>query len=356
MKMRLRRRNIGFTLIELLVVIAIIGVLIALLLPAIQAAREAARRNTCVNNLKQFGLATANYVDVFACYPHVYESDGTNMQQTDDSFSTKARLLPYLDQASEYAALNYELGARWSYNNTANLANSTARMQRMTIFVCPSDNNPGNSDVTAGHSNYGLNWGVSRYATGWHPNGMGYMPSQWDAATSDGIPLTPGHITDGTSKTALYSEWLKGPADSGYFANHPASKNLVYYIDAPGNYGVNLSDPTVLDLMTRQCELKAANTTDPNETFPWRGEYWVLADSFRGGGYGHTMPPNHVPCIHHDSGEWRPVNADVLSATSNHPGGVNVGMVDGSVQFFSDSISIAVWRSLGTRAGGDNTQ
>src|SRR5260370_31480557 len=138
------------------------------------------------------------------------------------------------------------------------------------------------------------------------------MPSQWDGATRTGTGLRIGDVTDGASKTALYSEWLKGPADTGYFASHPASKNLVYYIDPPGSYGVNLGDPAILDKMTQRCELKAANTTDPNEQFPWRGEYWILADSFRGGGDCHTMGPNHVPCIHQDAGEWQPVNAYLL--------------------------------------------
>jgi prepilin-type N-terminal cleavage/methylation domain-containing protein len=355
-KGRVRR---AFTLIELLVVIAIIGVLIALLLPAVQMAREAARRNSCINNLKQMALATANYVDVNNSFPLTgYDGNtwGTGASST-NSYGAKARILPFLDQGNVYDSINFSHGSRWNngwkngeYNG--DVVNYSAWHRRMSLFICPSDPYPGNTD-NPGNSNYGVNYGVSRYVTNWRPNGMAQTPSPWDGALDDPEPIRIGSVTDGTSKTALFSEWIKGPANGNWVSSQT---NLVYQMSqTPVGFGA-MNDPTLLDRMQKDCQLQAANS-GAGLISGWRGEYWIWQDSYRGdGGYGHSFPPNTPPCVHGDANFERSVNSDVLSATSMHPGGVCVALVDGSVQFYSNSVSIAIWRALGTRANNDNTQ
>jgi len=189
---RVRR---GFTLIELLVVIAIIGVLIALLLPAVQAAREAARRSQCVNNLKQLGLAVHNYLsnntDTFPP-AHV---DGVQ------NFSAHARLLPFLEQTTIFNACNFNLPSRWDgYRGNDGLSapqypdegmnfQATAATTQIKSFLCPSDPNPGSTDGFTvngtfrnyGNNNYGINAGLNRRSNGWTPNGVAYNATRWDA-------------------------------------------------------------------------------------------------------------------------------------------------------------------------------
>ena len=189
------RRDRGFTLIELLVVIAIIGVLIALLLPAVQSAREAARRAQCTNNLKQIGLAMNNYVTANEALPPVcvdqaWTSAGTPIPQPHQNWSQHARLLPYLEQQIAYNMINWSFGARRSDGDTVysdtnppdNATGGSDSIPQMTVltmqiatFLCPSDVNPGSSGTffvggvnkLVGASNYPCNIGLNRRLNGW---------------------------------------------------------------------------------------------------------------------------------------------------------------------------------------------
>src|SRR5262245_18258081 len=185
-----RVRSVGFTLIELLVVIAIIAILIALLLPAVQQAREAARRVQCKNNLKQFGLALHNYVDVYTAFPPACT---LKVNQVSDSYSAQARLLPFIDQANLQSLIDFSV----SYTVQPQVAQT-----RVAMFMCPTEINDRSNTVgtlTFQPVNYGANFGTW---FAWSPtNG-----TTGDGAFGVNSRFRPGDFIDGTSNTIAMAE------------------------------------------------------------------------------------------------------------------------------------------------------
>src|SRR4051812_22754696 len=215
----------GFTLIELLVVIAIIAVLIGLLLPAVQSAREAARRIQCVNNLKQIGLAYHNYLSTNGAAPMVtcdpYDLDPNNYgadafqfpRYAHQNYSALTRLLPYLEGTAVYNAVNTNIGSRWGSGGLTPspptpmdptgeagiqaVYQATAITTQVAAFICPSDPNPGTlaTMVINGQtrqvasSNYPMNIGLDRVNNGWNMNGPGYVGSNWDTSTNRPVTI-----------------------------------------------------------------------------------------------------------------------------------------------------------------------
>jgi len=340
-----RRKPMGFTLIELLVVIAIIGVLIALLLPAVQQPREAARRNTCVNNLKQLGLALANYHDAHQVYPPDGSRVGEDFREINgkedpnvlnsQKFSMQVFLLPYIDQSALYEQFNQSRssviwqdkydGYSWA-NDLLGDVQRTARKTIVRTYMCPSDSNPGNYDRQAHGHSYTANAGQMRHFRNWYANGLTYTPG-WDGAVAQVTSVNS--ITDGLSKTAAFSEWVKGRS-IGPDNNSPAQQVINAKKDQLA-WVWACTDPGGGQLSAGYGDLAAGvgdvwfnsicnASTDPD--WDWKGEYWCVGHSGRGSGISFTLKPNGKSC----NGAGDDSLSGGMAASSRHPGGVNVCM------------------------------
>ena len=357
----------GFTLIELLVVIAIIAVLIALLLPAVQSAREAARRAQCTNNLKQIGLAVHNYISANDTVPpsgsrHDYCGWGFPCNPVlpgytrQNPWSMKARLLPYFEQQALYNAANFNLDPEWSNGNSYNTSgwdpsNLTIRATAVASFLCPSDNKPGNLN-NAGNgpdasrqSNYPNNVGNNRRQNGWVPDGPAYFPG-WDDKIRN--PVTLASVIDGTNNSAIFSEWIKGDGVSPGVARDGLG---MVYSNGNVSTGFMLGNVNGEFLNAQICQQRSLN-----RFFSWKGERWCAQDDGRGGFYSHSQLPNRRSCVYDDLNPKGISNNNyetMLAAGSNHPGGVNVLFMDGSVRFIKSSVSYQAWHAMGTIAGNE---
>jgi prepilin-type N-terminal cleavage/methylation domain-containing protein/prepilin-type processing-associated H-X9-DG protein len=360
------RRNRGFTLIELMVVIGIIGVLIAMLIPAVQAAREAARRTQCTNNLKQIGLAMHSYVTTFDVLPPVCIDPSWNgttpIPQPHQNWSQHARLLPYLDQRVAYNQINWYFGARWAgdtvYSDlTAPTGITTDSIPQMTVltmqiacFLCPSDVNPGSSttflvggvEKLVGASNYPCNIGLNRRITGgaadrsWLINGPNYVASTWDKTVNNVTGMTT--FIDGASNTAIFSEWVKGQGVPTGRAHNGLGE--VYNLGENSNFYP--TDQQFAELCNR------APLTNANQQWQWKGEWWAFGATMI---YSHTQQPNRTSCVYHDINQDGRGTITMASASSNHPGGVNVLFMDGGVRFVKNGVSYTPWYAIATPNG-----
>jgi len=329
--------SFGFTLIELLVVIAIIAVLIGLLLPAVQSAREASRRIQCTNNLKQIGLGIHNYFSSFDVLPPAGSVDisgnSTGSGRVPQTASVHLRLTNYLEQRAVYDAYNFQIGDVLAGNSVP--ANTTVMSTSIPGYLCPSDPNPGttlklvigyNAPVTT--VNYAINGGTNRQNNGGSTNGVTWWLG---GSTNYGARVTLAGVTDGTSNTAAMSEWVKGKS-----GRNAPGLNLVYAISTYVNGGAQND----FNLCSR------SNTP----LWDFKGEYWTLQDSGRGGPYYHVMPPNQTACAIDMS--FGDVDT-FIGPSSSHPGGANVLILDGSVRFLKTTTALMTWNALGSRAGGE---
>ena len=348
-----KRSSRGFTLIELLVVIAIIAVLIALLLPAVQAAREAARRAQCTNNLKQIGLSVHNYESTYTAFPPgmVYPSP---LDSWGWSPSGHLSILQFLEQGSLWNA--YNVGAV-QCNGTVGCSyynmNTTVFNTQVASFLCPSDSPLRN----VSQCSYVGNTGGPFVSTGYSGT---FIPTANRDFTGPGgnNPATVkiASITDGTSNTALFSEILTGTTNAGAItagSSNPNGWKRVYF---PMSFNPTSSPtPTFDDVMAivNACKNIAPTTAglggvrgDWFYAYPYYINYAV---------YNHLAGPNSRACNTGRAGgnTWGQDVYGIAPPNSNHPGGVNMLMSDGSVRFMKDSVSLPTWWALGTRNGGE---
>jgi prepilin-type processing-associated H-X9-DG protein len=319
-------------MIELLVVIAIIAVLIALLLPAVQAAREAARRIQCVNNLKQMALAVMNYESSNGCLPP------TGNAAVSNSFSMKPRILYYMEQISAYNALNQS----FPYSDPTNWSIRTIQIQ---AFLCPSDTNVPSTTAT-------LHGVTAQIGYGSYPNNIGTL--YWNNNMLDGpayriggeSTVTLASVTDGTSNTAIWSEWVKG-------MYHVATPGLHQVYVVPQNHG----SAYPLAVLSASCQASVTYYTDivgGSTTAAWdqKGDDWMHNNCAQGGCYSHINTPNKKACNFNDETSDHTYYS-IVGTSSNHPGGVNVGFLDGSIHFVKDTVSQQAWWAIATKAGGE---
>jgi prepilin-type N-terminal cleavage/methylation domain-containing protein/prepilin-type processing-associated H-X9-DG protein len=330
------RQRPGFTLVELLVVIAIIGVLVALLLPAIQSAREASRRMSCANNVRQLGVAMQNYESAVKRFPSSLMIDPAKRAQF--RWSPLARLLPYLEQSG--VASNFKFDQDY---NTLMLNGKLLSSLRIVNLICPSEERDEQRFSASGApehyvTNYGVNNGVWMVS---NPLDLGDAPG----AFAPGKGFQASEYTDGMSNTLMLAEvkgWTPYYRDGG---SAPATAPLL-----PGDV----------------CGLGGSFKSDSGHT------EWVDARAHQSGFTATFAPNTLVPCTEGgvvydvDFTSWRerhPIDADydagkityaAVTARSYHSGQVvNAAMMDGSVHAISGTIDLHVWRSIATRRGDE---
>jgi prepilin-type processing-associated H-X9-DG protein len=314
------------------VVIAIIAVLIALLLPAVQAAREAARRSQCTNNLKQIGLAIHNYEGVWSALP-------SGRYGYPYLWSSLASLLSYIEATNMYNAINFAFASET--NQLPYPANTTVESAVIAVFLCPSDGQV-RVDPT--------NWGATNYLSN---SGSGTINNgNFNIVSGSPLPDGPFYntstvrfaaITDGLSGTAGFSETVMGNNINTPGTSPPS--------DPRRQFALFNTSETLLTFSSSYF-LPPSFTIPPCATpDQWcgdRGREWSRG-SFIMASYNHFYTPNskYPDCT--DAGR----NAAVIGPRAFHPGGVNVLFLDGHVQFIKDSINPLTFRAISTRAGGE---
>jgi prepilin-type N-terminal cleavage/methylation domain-containing protein len=399
------RKRTAFTLVELLVVIAIIGILVALLLPAIQAAREAARRSQCMNNLKQLGLAALNHEVGKRYFPpgrgrpdwatlnptkgwitqmgySAYK--GVNQDKTHKTgfYSVHVRMLPYMEEQAIYDLIDFSVGQITQMVDSSGTpvnVNYRAYANAAGLFLCPSDANVGR---VISENNYRCNFGGSTPFAGAAPGPISVGPNYnatWTgtyngqsvslsaggngAFTISEKGLRPKDFIDGMAKTAFFSERIKGSGNS--LPTPPTHADMIGASIAGGPFTQDLFDP-------QQAFDACGSYTPKNETsfvFYSTGR-WLDGDTedaqysngwpfagYSNTQYNHVAPPNWSG---YDCGTGSfiadtPFEGAIVAPRSSHPGVVVVTYGDGHTTTVSDNIDLLVWRALGTRNGEDDT-
>ncbi|EAQ80382.1 hypothetical protein DSM3645_11072 [Blastopirellula marina DSM 3645] len=350
---------------ELLVVIAIIGVLIALLLPAVQQAREAARRMQCSNNLKQLTLAFHSYHDIWQATPlhmhragHDYGGNGNA-----GNLSWYYGILPNVEETAAYDYLPAQstgAGSSWTGIVNGDTALGEIARVKMETFLCPSESETNVRVPGVANFNYVANAGPSRLLTipgqGTTSRSRGIISHSRMSDTGPSIGNCSGEwlagsnhtvgfrdITDGLSNTAAISESL---VNDGLGIHADIRRNLCY----TGSKMIQTPGASIRDVVTD-------GLSNPISYSSWswnKGSSWIYTSSFEKHLFHPVMPPNTISIPGYNTDWFRCSEADgAVTASSEHPGGVQMSMIDGSARFVSDTIDIEIWWALGTASGGD---
>jgi len=307
--MRNRRRR-AFTLIELLVVIAIIGALVALLLPAVQAAREAARRSQCVNNMKQIALAMHNYHDSNGCFPFA-------LIQANDKYACFTGILPFLEQAPLFSAYNTNLGARKPDN-------TTVTSTKVAVYLCPS---------------------------------MPLPYAKPDIANGDNLAPTSYATSNGNAYANLYSgRHLYGEPKGviiGASTTNSGDSNPLVTLPCPAISVSSISDGSSNTVFIGEQDYGLTNdffSSTSTKAGQLRGGQGVWAHGYpRGLNFSTWGKFNH----HLVNDDVTSEENGIYSFRSQHSGGANFAFSDGSIRFVKTSIAKNIYRGLSTRAGGE---
>ena len=355
------QRSRGFTLVELLVVIAIIGILVGLLLPAVQAAREAARRMQCTNRIKQISLAIHNYESAYKSLP----AAGALRP---GEFAARyypgimVSLLPFIEQQARHDEIQRRLAA--TSDIWAAIFGGDVYQSNLPELQCPSD--PSNGRPSPHASNARLNYmfsmgdGVLKLDAAWnHPNYINnplvHAKNRGPFHLSNWVKL--GGVIDGTSNTLCFSESASAP--NGYWSPQLKGGSGSVPGILPQDGGTPILNPSA-------CMSGATNPASPQVyTTPcdtWRGNFYQVGTPWNG--FHTVLPPNAPSCWAHPTGYW----AAIFTPNSYHTGGVVASHLDGSVRFVSQSIDCGnltatqpasgpspygVWGALGTHQGGE---
>lgn len=365
-------RRVGFTLVELLVVIAIIGILVGLLLPAVQAAREAARRMQCSNNLKQLGLSLHNYQSAFKKFPAAQvnrPSEGGGQKRYDQSWlswSGLSMMLPYVEQTALYNQIDF--GYEWNARNSGPiyLKNYIAARAQIPTFKCPSD--PGSaliySTVTPPGNPNMPNMAVSSYCLSAGPC------SDWNMSRAPGgfatftNSISFASIIDGTSNTIAMSEaqlgmnagqWQAGvlPRDPSYrvVTGTRLQKATKGTAAVRWRWYATPADITRINAHYKLCTDRYDSGAGWNGSSDEQGRFWAVGRSFWAPRITTLIGPNAGPSCDFDSSV---TNMEIKEPSSHHTGGVNLALADGAIKFVSSNIDQAVWISAGSINGKES--
>ncbi len=322
-------RKSGFTLVELLVVITIIGILIALLLPAVQAAREAARRSQCVNNLKQLALGFHNYHQQKNCFPAYQYAVAITRPGTAYSYRWEytgpfTLIMPYIEQTQLYEQYNFNCG--WDQSTNATLKNS-----KIAAFICPTDG------PYADRARNGNNYAVSTGSTiGFYSSN----PTKANGIFMQSVEMTFAEIRDGASNTILLGEINKGDNDS-------TSLNKQRDVTQPLTSSITNAFPSADEIESAGvgCDTTVLTTQRVNAGQDFLGGFALYSV------FNTVAPPNwkHVTCCRGGDFGYACDRDGIIPARSFHPGGANHAFGDASVRFISDTIDLKTYQYLGAR-------
>jgi prepilin-type N-terminal cleavage/methylation domain-containing protein len=354
-------RPTAFTLVELLVVIAIIGVLIGLLLPAVQSAREAGRRARCLNNIRQVGLSALAYESAKKELPPRRFSKVFGTVTAPPSGTNTAPplvlMMPYFEEAGSFALFDLD----YDTNNDNPIhssiparpgANARARAQQVATFLCPSDASRGTVAGSAGKTNYMACMGIANMRGAdavTDPTNAGLQGIFARPDPAAGSPLRGcrrQELVDGSSKTALFAEVMRGTLDNG----SSSFDHTTAMIGSTAYTGATVRDGS------RVPECRPGGNSIASQRLVYTGNQLHRDNPFTYM-YTHTLQPN-----------WNTRSADQqafncgasnfsqahIAASSYHPGGVVVVSADAATRFINESVDPAVWRAFGSRAGGES--
>ena len=324
----------GITLLEVLVVFAIIGILLALIIPAVQRARESARRIACAGHLRQVGIAIQNYISSHEFFPPaIMIGDGS--PGSAGPWNEKVALLPFVELQAIYNALNINLSSDGKEN-------TTVRNLSLAIYLCPSDEHPPGG--TAGFTNYVACGGSG---VGLAPLDQPFVPARCNGVFEGAkFPVSPKDCQDGLSQTAAMSEHIHGGKivtlgrEAGSLPRPFPGAIYEYVPHQPTQASVMTACENLAILPGRELAITAAGTP------------WILSMER----YTHLLSPGKASCVAVQNQSMQHGMGDCYSpitANSRHLGGVNLLLCDAHVRFVSKDVNMEVWRAIGSRNGGE---